>query len=99
VNDASNAILVSVDESGFNQRPFKLYAYASKGCDVVLWAPSCTDNNSYSLLMAIGSDGRKNHAVKKGTTKADAFANFLLSFFSLSTCIYDRSKKTNDIAG
>lgn len=78
VNDVSNATIVSVDESGFNKRPFKLYAYASKGCDAVLRASACTDNKSYSLLMAIGSDGRKHHAVSKGTTKSDVFANFLL---------------------
>lgn len=77
VHDASNVVVVSVDESGFNNRPFKLYGYASKGHEVVLRAPACADSARYSLLMAIGSDGRKHRVVNKGSTNTEVFANFI----------------------
>jgi transposase len=77
---SENRIVVSIDESGFDQRSRPSYGYAEKGKIAIRYKPTVkvSDHRRTSLLMALGSDGSKVYQKVRDTIKGDLFADFIL---------------------
>ena len=73
-------VLVSIDESGFDERVRPVYGYAMKGQQAITYHPHVyvSKHKRTSLLMAIGSDGSRMHGLFNETTKGEDFADFIL---------------------
>lgn len=74
-------LIVSVDESGADQRCRPHYGYAKKGHQAILHHPpvSCPHHVRTSLIMAIASDGSRHHQLTNDKVGGDIFADFILS--------------------
>ena len=69
--------IVSIDESGFDQRAHQVYGYAKKGEQLIITMPYNKNRKRYSLLLAICNDGSKNFQISKQTINGRYFANFI----------------------
>lgn len=83
--------LVSVDESGFDQRCRPVYAYSLSGTQAVVEVAPCKDHKRHNLLMAIAASGDYQIVLRSTTTTSDSFAEFLasLNFPRGSTILLD----------
>lgn len=82
--DASGATIVSIDETGFHQRPkHAVYAYSKSGTRAVLHGRPCTSRRHTSMIAAIASKPirgeRAFHTLADGSVTSDTFAAFLVS--------------------
>lgn len=83
--------LVSVDESGFDQRCKPVYGYSASGTQAIVELIPCKDRKRYNLLMAITQDGAYSTTIRDTTTTGVAFAEFLdqLPYPSGTTILLD----------
>ena len=65
----------SLDECGFSERLKPLYGYSPIGKPLILKTSGSWVH--HSLLLAVFSDGRKAHMVKKGAIKRVDFVKFI----------------------
>ena len=96
----SNSKIVSIDESGFDERVKPVYAYALKGMPAIAYQPKVkvSDHTRTSLLMAIASDGSRVHELHKNSINGEAFADFILSLpYSPGTAIILDNHSMHDI--
>ena len=70
-------VVISVDESGFDQRCRPVYGFAPKGVPVICRAPSNPDRRRLSLLMAVDSEGRTQQVIQPSAVKGTKFAEFV----------------------
>jgi hypothetical protein len=73
----TDALIVAVDESGFDVRPKTVYGYGKSGQAVILRAPYCKDRKHHSLVMSIASNGEKHHVITTKSMDRIAFANYI----------------------
>jgi transposase len=66
--------IVSIDESGFDQRAHQVYGYAKKGEQLIITSPYCKDRKHYSLLLSVCS---KQFQISKKTVNGRYFAHFI----------------------
>jgi len=69
--------IVSIDESGFDQRAHQVYGYAKRGEQLIINAPYNKDRKRYSLLLSIGNDGSKHFQIRKQSIDGQYFKNFI----------------------
>ena len=96
----SNSNIVSIDESGFDERVKPVYSYALKGLPAIAYQPKIkvSDHTRTSLLMAIASDGSRIHELHKNSINGEAFADFILSLpYSSGTAIILDNHSMHDI--
>jgi transposase len=87
-NISPGSKIVSIDESGFDQRAHQQYGYAKKGEQLIVTAPYCKDRKHYSLLLAICNDGSKQFQISKKSINGKYFANFISKLpYEKGTCI------------
>lgn len=79
VSVPNNVEVISIDESGFDQRAHPLYGYAPKGKQAILEYDTSNDRNHYSLIMAISSKGTKRFCIQKDTVDSNTFYDFIRS--------------------
>ena len=81
----STDTIVSLDECGFSERDKPMYGYSPVGSPITL---NTTGGGwtHYSLLMAVFSDGRKAHIVKRGSIKRYDVQTFLEKLQSMTPC-------------
>ena len=88
--------LVSIDETGFDQRVSPVYSYAPRSTPSILHWNTCTDRSRTSVVMAISQDGRTPFVYKslKGSFNGNRFAEFLqcLPFPRGSTILVDNAR-------
>lgn len=86
-----NGTLVSVDESGFDQRCKPVYGYSLSGTQAIVETVPCSDRTRYNLLMAIAQSGSYFTTLRNTSTTGSAFADFLgaLPFPSGTTILLD----------
>ncbi len=75
--EEGKAVIVSVDESGFDHRARPFYGFAPRGKPAVVNYKACGDRKRYNLLMAISSTGRRAHHVQAGSVTSKTFADFV----------------------
>lgn len=71
--------IVSIDESGFDQRCVPVYGYALRGQRAIVKWKTCKDHKRYSLIMALHCDGRAHHHLTHTSVKGSDFASFIES--------------------
>ena len=72
-----DALVVALDESGFDHRMKPLYGYSRKGQPAIVKYKTCKDRRRYSLLMAIDSRGGQAHHINPGSTKGSHISTFI----------------------
>ena len=77
----SNRLLVSIDETGYDQRVRPTQAYAEKGQQAIAYNPPVrvSDRSHHSLLLAIGSNGERFHQIFQTSVTGDTYADFILA--------------------
>lgn len=97
----TNGSLVSIDESGFDQRCKPVYGYSISGTQAIVDVVPCGDRTRYNLLMAISQDGRCVTTIRDSPTTGCAFAQFLstLPFPYGTTVVLDGASihRTHDV--
>ena len=80
ISDESK-VIVSIDESGFDERAKPLYGYSKRGTSAIIYQPcvSVSPHVRTSLLMAIGSDGTICHELHRQNIDGNTFADFILT--------------------
>jgi transposase len=103
---AAAGTLVSVDESGFDQRCRPVYGYAPSGSLAIAEVIPCRDRRRYNLLMALHASGSHVYTLRDVTTTGDAFADFLdsLPYPPATTLLLDnaaihRTARVREVAG
>lgn len=76
---ASNTTIVSIDESGFDQRCKPVYGYAPRGHPAIVKMRTCSDRRRLALLLAVDSLGGDDWTLTPGSVTGIAFANFVRS--------------------
>jgi transposase len=71
--------IVSIDESGFDQRAHPIYGYAQKGKKAIVTHSLSTDRNRYTLILAVSNIGEKEYIVTKDSVNGSCFVNFIKS--------------------
>jgi transposase len=77
VNLPKDVTIVSIDESGFDQRVAPIYGYSLKGKQAIMEYQTSNDRHHYSLLMAIGSNGTQHYIINKGSINSQCFLEFI----------------------
>lgn len=77
LNLPRNTIIVSIDESGFDQRAVPIYGYSLKGQPAIMEYKTSSDRHHYSLL--IQSDGKKHYCIHKESVTSQKFTDFIKS--------------------
>jgi transposase len=77
IKNASEGLIVSIDESGFDARPKTVYGYGKPGQQVILKAPYCKDRKRHTLTLSIASDGQKYYTIQTKTMTSETFANYI----------------------
>jgi transposase len=76
-----NDIIVSLDESGADERGRPVYGYALRGQLAIINHPpvKVPQHIRTSLLLAIASNGQRFHFLQNGSIDGDIFADFILA--------------------
>jgi len=92
--DLDNTTIVSIDESGFDQRAHQVYGYSLKGHPAILTAPYCKDRKRYNLLLAISSCGKKYFKIYTQSITSEIYSNFIneLPFPKQSVLLMDNAR-------
>lgn len=67
----NNTLIISIDESGFDNRPLPIYGYALKG------QQASTDRKHYTLLMAVFNNGFKQYKILETSVNSAIFYEFI----------------------
>ena len=70
-------MIVSIDESGFDQRCKPIYGYAPRGHPAIVKMKACKDRRRLTLLLAIDSVGGSHWTLNPVCVKGDSFATFI----------------------
>lgn len=83
--------VVSVDESGFDQRCRPVYGYSPSGTQAIVEVLPCKDRKRYNLIMAIHPSGTHHAVLRDQSTTGSAFADFItrMPFPKGSTVLLD----------
>ena len=97
--------LVSIDESGFDQRCKPVYGYAPAGAQAIVDVSPCKDNRRHNLLMALHQGGDCAFDLQAVPVNGDDFSGFLedLPFPPGTTLLLDnvsfhKVRKARDVA-
>ena len=75
---SSNKNIVSIDESGFDQRGKRTYGYSLMGTKAIVSQSLCTQSFRYNLIYAISrKDGKHTFELTTEKVKGIHFANFI----------------------
>ena len=69
--------IVSIDESGFDQRGKQIYGYSLKGTKAIVSQELTYPHVRYNLIYAISRDGNQTFELTKEKVKGSHFANFI----------------------
>lgn len=73
----NDTLIVSIDESGFDNRPLPIYGYALKGQQAILEYKSSIDRKHYTLLMAVFNNGFKQYKILETSVNSAIFYDFI----------------------
>ena len=76
-NIPEGSTIVSIDESGFDQRPISIYGYSMRGTKAVARYKTSPDRNRYSLLLAMTNHGKLHYEIHKDTINGKKFCTFM----------------------
>ena len=93
--------IVSIDESGFDQRPSPAYGYAPAAAGIpaiVKWKPS-SDRRRINLLMAIHASGSHQFMIRDSSINGSTFAEFIgnLPYDRGTTLLIDNASIHNTV--
>jgi len=74
-NIPKGSTIVSIDESGFNQRAHRVYGYAKK--EAIVQNTYCKDRKHHSLLLGISNKGNKQFYLTNESINGITFSKFL----------------------
>ena len=74
-----NQNIVSIDESGFDQRGHRTYGYAMKGKQAIVSHGLCTKHIRHNLLLAISQTGEKFYRLTSEMVNGSMFSDFIKS--------------------
>jgi transposase len=77
LNAYAAGTLVSIDESGFDQRCKPVYGYAPAGAQAIVNVSPCSDNTRHNLLMALHQAGEYSFDLQAASVNGDDFSGFL----------------------
>jgi transposase len=85
---SKNHKIVSIDESGFDQRAHRIYGYAPKGKEAIVNNSLSSDRKHYSLLLAISNEGDKDFIITNENINTNIFNDFINHLpFEKGTCL------------
>jgi len=76
-NIPNDVTIVSIDESGFDQRAHRVYGYAKKGEQVIVQNTYCKDRHRYNLLLGISNKGNKHFCITNQSMNGMTFSKFI----------------------
>jgi len=74
-NLPNDANIVSIDESGFDQR---VYGYSKKGEQAIVHNTYCKDRNRYNLLLGVSNKGNKQFFITSDNINGIQFSKFIM---------------------
>ena len=93
-----DAKIVSIDESGFDQRAHPIYGYSPKGKQAILTHSYSPDRNRISLILGISNIGEKHFTLVTGSVNSQIFQDFVNSltfprgtYFMMDNCSIHRT--------
>jgi len=78
-NLPNDSNIISIDESGFDQRPIPIYGYSLKGKQAICNYNPSMERRRHSLLMAISNKGYQHYSIVKESVKSSTFQKFIES--------------------
>ena len=77
-NLPNNVTIVSIDESGFDQRAHRVYGYAKRGEQAIVHNTYCKDRNRYNLLLGVSNKGNKQFYISNENINGLTFSKFIM---------------------
>ena len=74
-------VIISIDESGTDERATPNYGYAPRGSPAILYRPTVVVNQHHrtSFIMAIATNGVEHHEMSTIAVDGNTFADFIMS--------------------
>ena len=100
---SKDTLVVSIDESGFNQKSHCTYGYAYKGNKAIINHATSKESRHISLILAISNKGGKHFLLTDDSVNGDCFATFIKrlpyppkTILLLDNCSIHKTKIVNE---
>lgn len=100
-----DTLVVSIDESGFNQKSHCTYGYAFKGTKAIVNHATSKESRHVSLLLSISNKGDKYFLLTDDNVNGDCFAAFIKklpypsnTILLLDNCSIHKTKMVKEVA-